>query len=125
MSRLATASTSAWPIPGKPKTYSTTTTPPASQASCSAITWNVGGSGEHCKSHGRVEPRVPRERGDRPEQERQRNADDRRERNEDRGVDEAVVEQRRDLPPLLPEPIAEVAGHHAADPVRVLPWQRL
>jgi hypothetical protein len=42
MSRLATASTSAEPMPGNPKRYSTVTMPPASQAMLMAITWMVG-----------------------------------------------------------------------------------
>src|SRR5919202_550930 len=42
MSRLPTASTSAAPMPGYWKTNSTTTTPPAIHASCSAATWMAG-----------------------------------------------------------------------------------
>src|SRR4051794_7709727 len=42
MSRLPTASTSAAPMPGYWKTDSTTTTPPAIHASCSAVTWIAG-----------------------------------------------------------------------------------
>src|SRR5215218_8500682 len=42
MSRLATPSTSAGPMPGYEKTNSTTTTPPAIQASWSAATWIAG-----------------------------------------------------------------------------------
>src|SRR3954454_16807552 len=42
MSRLATASTRAAPIPGYWKTNSTTTTPPAIHASCRAATWIAG-----------------------------------------------------------------------------------
>src|ERR671915_270124 len=42
MSRLATASTSDAPIPGYENTNSTTTTPPAIQASCNAVTWMAG-----------------------------------------------------------------------------------
>src|SRR5215213_3863566 len=42
MSRLPTASTSAAPMPGYEKTNSTTTTPPAIHASCSAATWIAG-----------------------------------------------------------------------------------
>src|SRR5215213_119289 len=42
MSRLPTASTSDAPIPGYENTNSTTTTPPAIQASCSAATWIAG-----------------------------------------------------------------------------------
>src|SRR5919112_3134165 len=42
MSRLSTAPTSAAPMPGNENTNSTTTTPPAIQASCSAATWIAG-----------------------------------------------------------------------------------
>src|SRR3954454_8240365 len=42
MSRLPTASTRAAPMPGYWKTDSTTTTPPAIHASCSAVTWIAG-----------------------------------------------------------------------------------
>src|SRR5918992_6268261 len=42
MSRFSTAPTSAAPIPGNEKTNSTTTTPPAIHASCSAATWIAG-----------------------------------------------------------------------------------
>ena len=44
MSRLATESTSSEPMPGKAKRYSTTTTPPASQARLSAVTCSAGAS---------------------------------------------------------------------------------
>src|SRR5919109_1463020 len=42
ISRLSTASMKADPMPGYEKTNSTTTTPPAIQASCSAVTWIAG-----------------------------------------------------------------------------------
>src|ERR671914_2193361 len=42
MSRLSTASMNAEPMPGYENTNSTTTTPPAIQASCSAVTWIAG-----------------------------------------------------------------------------------
>ena len=42
MSRLSTANTRPWPIPGKLNTYSTTTMPPARYRKFSPITWIVG-----------------------------------------------------------------------------------